>query len=1331
MMKNYLILLLAFFYNICINAYEKYTFENFSVANGLSQKTAYTMAQDKRGYIWIGTEIGLNKFDGISFKQYYHDPNDACSIANNKILSLYYDNESLWIGTSLGLSKYIPEHDNFINYCVPDTPLEVYDIITVPSTDRLLLATDKGLAIFDIKQKTTSLLPSLNSITVLNLCRIKDTIIMGTDNGVFSYDDNTKHIINIIPSLKGKTITDFIYDSALQTIWISTFGNGLYKADEKFNIIQCFEKDNSGLHSNFIRKIEIDNMGQLWIGALDGLFLLSSDRTNISEITNYNKKNLYNKSVRSIIKDAQNGIWIGTYHDGIFYYHDKKTKFDFQDFEIENTPLSGHISCIVEDTINKTIWIGSSVEGLYQYDILRRKLKKYSVDGEQNKLLCNIKCLIVDTDGSIILGTHLNGIIHIDPRFKSVKQYNITVPKSENNSCYSLCKTENNNVLIGTSNGLYIYNTQSHKMTKYNNREVNNLLISHIFRDCHNRIWLCSNKSTYYISNDEKLEEVYYITKTSKEKIPSFSVISTENGTVWINSSNGLYKYISENERIELITFKEGLPCNAIYGMLEDMSNNIWINTNKGIVCFSPLYKTFKLYSYNDGVHPNIYEQYGYCKTNDGFFLFTGDKGINIFNPNTFTDNPFQTTPIISSCNIQGNAITESPKHYSIYYNCYGELSSIKVPANEENITINYSAIDYFSGRQNLFSYKLEGIEENWNQTNRRSVSYHNLKPGEYTFLLRAANSTGLWSDTLSSLTITIEPLWYQTWYFKVILYIMLISIMFYIIRSYIVQSKTKIELESERLDKERLQEISQEKIRFYTNISHELRTPINLILSPLEELMGNNALDENLSNKISYIYNNSKKLLRIINQELDSRRAESDVLPLNASFNDISIVINEVYDMFSNKAQEKELQYKFINEISNDKILCDASYIEKITVNLISNAIKFSSFQGLVTIKIKKEDNNFIIEVSNTGEEIPKDKIELIFNRFYKADERHVGLGIGLSLVKSLVDKHHGRITVTSKENDKTTFAIYIPQDISIYSQNEISVMKDENKKISINDYIIDNNESINIKNTSLLDTEENVSGNILIVTENNEMRNYLYEYFSHKYNVLTSETYESAIISLKKENIDIVLSDVSLSSKNGINLCSDIKKNLQTCHIPVLLMSDYGGDDLHLQSIMAGAEDLILKPFSISMLEGKINNMFMLKKRIHSHLSGELDTQYSLAASNETDKEFINNVIQVIEDNINNEDFTPDDLAQQLNMGRSTLYTRMSTIAGEAPANFIRKVRIEKACKLLIEGKYRISEISDMVGFSTPSYFTSCFKKYKGCLPKEYIKKIKSEKL
>ena len=1327
-------------------------FRRLTVENGMSQNTVLALTQDHNGKIWVGTIDGLNWYDGYRFSSYYKDLNDSTSLTNNHVYSLCTDAKgTVWVGTLTGLSRYNIVGNNFTNYSLPGgLPIQIFAITDLPEKDQLLLGTNNGLIVFDKKTGHMDQQPLLRETTIYSIAKINNGALLGTATGVHYYNFHNHSITPLLPELKKEVISSIIYDPRKRTCWFGSLSNGVYCTDDKFQLKRHYHnKDNQSiLTSNAVRTLGQDDKGRIWIGTMNALFILEPETDIMKKYTFSHEDNnsLGHNSVRSILKDNQGGIWVGTFYGGLNYYHSMAPSFDTMTYSAYHNSISDNtVSCIVEDPHTGNLWVGTNDGGLNEYDRKNNHFTAFRANPNNDHALQsdNIKCVLPDGDG-IYIGSYGGGLSYLSSRSKQIENYSFPKAVALGNSCYSLMDGKDGTLWVGSIIGLYRFDKKTRQLSlhplaqKY--PQLNTVLVSVLYRDSKNRIWIGTEESLFVYANG-KLDEWKDHSSKTQALIQAFSIQEDSNHHIWIGSSAGLYKSPDgKPEHLTRYSTSDGLPNNFIYGILEDGRGRLWLTTNRGLSCFNPSEKTFLNYTRQDGLSHEQFNSYGTCKTQDGMFYLGSLRGITYFNPYEFVDNPFSPNAVITGATIQNQPVTSIKDGNSKYFQAEnGRLLGMSFPSNMKLFSIRFSVINYLSGKRNLFAYKLEGFDDDWNYSaqaiSSRGATYSNLPPGEYIFKVKACNNNGRWNETPAEFFVHITPMWYQTWWAKTLYVLLTLGGLTLIVYFFIARAKMKMQVQIEHLERKKIEEVSQEKVRFYINMSHELRTPLSLILAPLEELVVEKSqFDVPVQQKLSYVYKNGRKLLHLVNQLLDFRKAESGALPIHVAMENVDELANNVFVMFKENAQKRNITYQFQSGIHGSLLPTDRTYLEMMLTNLLSNAFKFTPDGGKITLSLAKTEKEYKMSIKDSGIGIPPEKLARIFERFYQVDDHRQGSGIGLSLVKCLVEKHHGTISVSSEPQQGTEFCIVLPANISAFASEELQDSKENkpsnNQTVSLaKDTIIDEEPlPFQIENSTDEHEEEQISGEltetILLVDDNKEMVDYLKNNFKSRYITLTAGNGEEALAILKEQKVDIILSDVMMPGIDGIKLCELIKKNMQTCHIPVILLSAKGSLEAQTAGIQIGADDYIPKPFSMNLLKGKIRNILKAKQRLRYYYSNTIDIDTAKMTSNTLDEEFMSKAIQIVEENIDDEDFTADDLAEKLCMSRSSLYLKMNSVSGEPPANFIRRIRFNKACQLLLEGRYTISEISSQVGFSSPSYFSTSFKKYVGCLPSDYVK-------
>ena len=1316
---------------------KKIIFQQFSLNEGLSQSSVFYITQDKKGYMWFATGDGLNRYDGYKFTIYRHNKTDSASLINNNIRSLAIDSKNrLWIGTQSGLSMYNKDKEVFVNYPWKNIGFKkqlIYNICE-SSDDQFLLATDRGLVSFSEKggyQHT-----SFPTRRVSAILKLKNKILVGSDNGLFYYDPENDTFEIVYDGLRNKPIMAILpHNRNHNKIWIGTEGEGLYLYDLAYHILIPYTHrpdDNESISSNYIRSLSYDNQQRLWVGTFVGLNILKGDGKGFYHLfnTEYEADELSQNSIRAIYADSQGGMWCGTYFGGLNYYHNLKNQFEHLKYIRYANSLNDNVvsTMLAESSL---IWIGTNDNGLNVYNTVTDHFSYYKHKENDPESLSgnNIKALLRLSNGNMAIGSHDGGlcILQKNNRFKRI---NISSDQTANSNVYSLFQDENNILWVGTLNGLFLYDFKSESgqsvSTLIKTKVLDDKQIMTLYSDSKKRLWIGTDNGLYIY--DKTQNQLYNAEPQKINDKQICCIVEDKQHSIWIGSQSGLFTYDEQNKKLFDIGNYYKIPDYRIYGILEDSFNRLWMSSNSGLICLNKESKSWRIYTEPDGIQSNQFNMYAYCKSSDGKMYFGGTNGITAFFPERLIDNPYTPAAIIDNLTVFNKKILPGDES-KILEKSIDETNSITLKSSQSLFGLEFVVPNYLSGGNNLFSYTLEGFDTDWYNTTKNSVSYSNLNPGNYTFKVKVANNDGKWSSQTTELHITVLPHWWETWWAKLIFALLVCIVVFYGIHFYTSRKIMRKELALERKEKERTEELSQMKIRFFINISHEFRTPLTLILSPIHEILERGVSDKWLKNQLLLIQRNSKRMLHLINQVLDYRRAEMGAMELHVQEHEIKPFVQELFDMFARAASNKKIDYNLEYNIEKDKIFYDENYLERILTNLISNALKYTPEFGNITVKAKEDKGSLIISVSDTGCGIPKDKQDRIFERFYQVEENSVGTGIGLSFVKRLIEQHHGEIHLNSTLGEGSEFTVIIPCEAKAYSEEERSdgqtITKAPNTK-----YIDPNIEEYSEKETAISYQSENEAqdkSTLLLVEDDADVRKYLYENFSQSYHILQAENGEIAWDILNKgEKIDFIISDVMMPVMDGIKFCKLVKQNIHFCHIPLILLTAKSTVGEQLTGLNTGADDYISKPFVFSVLRAKVQNILKGRQRAIRNYAANIEANPAQIASNGIDEELLNKAIGIIEKNLENPNFSAEEFSREMGMSRSNLHLKLKALTGESAVEFIRRIRFGHACRLLKEGKYNVSEISTMVGF-TPSYFTTSFKKYRGCLPSEYVKNSK----
>lgn len=1329
------------------NAPEQINFSYISINEGLSQSTVFSIDQDKRGNMWFATYDGVNKYDGYAFTVYQHDISDPNSIANDIARVVKTDSQGrIWIGTRDGLSYYDDEKDKFRNffYDKQGKRLQVNGIAEL-SPEQLLISTLQGLLMFDIKESKfvdNCFNPSMQKLIASTLCKQGDHIYIGTtDDGLFIYSIPKATLEKLTPVLDQKQIQAVLQQSPTR-LWVATEGAGLYLINPKTKEVTNYRHsptDPRSISSNYIRSLALDSQNRLWVGTFNDLNIYHEGNNSFVSYSSNPVENgsLSQRSVRSIFMDSQGGMWLGTYFGGLNYYHPLKNRFkSVKRIPYQNSLNDNVVSCIVEDK-DKNLWIGTNDGGLNLFNPNTRRFTYYTLqEAERERGIGsnNIKAVYVDEEKELVyIGTHAGGLNILHRKSGKMEHYNQKNSNLIDDNVYAILPDGDGNIWLGTLSALVRFNPEKQTFTTIEKEKEGAPFtckrITTIFQDTKKRIWIGGEDGlSIYNQINGELQRNQLLPQSPVEQAFINCINETSNGTLWIGTREGIYGFNEQEKKIKHYTTANGLPNNVVYGILEDSSGKLWMSTNKGLTHFSPDAEKFRNFTESDGLQSNQFNSSSYCRTSTGQMYFGGINGITTFRPELLIDNPYTPSVIITKLQLFNKTVRPDDETGILTKNI-SETENITLQSWQTAFSIEFVVSNYISGQHNTFAYKLEGYDEEWYYlTDKRNVSYSNLPQGNYNFLVKAANSDGKWNPTPTMLQIIVLPVWYKTWWAIFLFLVTFAGFITFVFRFFWMRKSMAAELEIERRDKVHQEEINQMKMRFFINISHELRTPLTLILAPLQEIM-NKISDRWTRNQLEHIQRNANRLLHLVNQLMDYRRAELGVFELKVKKGNANQLVQENFLFYDKLAQHKKIIYTLHSELEEREVFFDPNYLELIVNNLLSNAFKYTKAGQSITVSLKEVEGWLLLQVSDTGTGIPINKQEKIFERFYQIESEHVGSGIGLSLVQRLVDLHHGRIELDSEVGKGSTFSVYLPQDPSVYKPTEFATDDKTKEETRVH--------STNAKSMYFADTEKVVNetigsgdkkrGTILIVEDNNEIRHYLRSGLADLFNTLEASNGEEALDILKDSEVEVIITDVMMPVMDGIKLCKNVKQNIRTCHIPVIILSAKTDVKDQMEGLQVGADDYIPKPFSLAIITTKIQNMLRTRRRMLEKYSKSLEVEPEKITFNAMDEALLKRAVTVVEKNMDNIEFSTDEFARDMNMSRSNLHLKLKAITGESTIDFIRKIRFSEACKLLKDGRYTISEVSTMVGFNTPSYFATSFKKYFGCLPTEYIKKSK----
>ncbi|ALJ05439.1 histidine kinase [Pseudalgibacter alginicilyticus] len=1329
-----------------LNSYsQSIKFEHYNANGGLSHNSVRQIVQDKNGFLWIGTFSGLNRFDGYEFKSYLSSAEGHNKINNDDITALKLDQESnhLWIGTRKGLSLLKLNTYEFTTFLTDPNnsnslPDEEIRSVYVDKHNRIWVGTkDKGLYLFHLKEERFEKinLPGFNYIKEIFEDSLGNIWIGSYNtaalakinlNSAGSIKQVTNYSLNIPNSTDINPYINFIYEDGKKDIFIGT-RTGLYKLNKSTNeFINLYIEDDEtrdALGPYFVSVAQAPD-GKYWVGTLGGLLVCNRlEDISIGKFVNHysiltDQTSLVDNLVSALYFDTSGILWIGT-EDGLDKYDPFENQFninkDISQFIGNQAPrIRGFAKTydkkIIVATRHNGLFISDNNNFIPLYNNQKDIASIYSIDGKTFYCgLWNGKLLIYDYD--------INQSKEIDVGFTQ-----FPISAFEN--------LGNNKLMIGTfGEGALIFNTENTKNKLSNKKLLGSSNINKIIKDSSNNVWFATEAGVIKY----KLETDTFVTYASPINgsvgLPHYNVsdiIFDKNGKLWAATRTGLSYFDNHKDDFLPLNKPEELAGKWVTDMLLDFNGDLWLNINNNSVARLKVDGSgYNIYHVNSGNRLDYFSSKGFYNRGKSNIYLGGKNTIIYFSPYTIQENEQSPKPIITEIKIQNETLfpgkeinNEIPLKQDINL-----TKSLTLNYNNRNFSFQFSSPSYSNERINKFEYQLEGFDDDWIQasSNSRTVQYTNLYPDDYVFKIKSSNSDGHWSDVVSYNIKIKRPFWLT--YQALFLFLLLISLIFYLIRREIKNRiRLKQELVTEKVNRERDIKLNNEKLRFFTNISHELRTPLTLILGPVKQLLEESKEQSNDYQKSRYnlIHQNASRLLNLVNQVLDFRKAQTGELKLKVSKTDILLYTKNTFDSFKEFAYNKNIQLSFNTEDESLFGWIDKDKYDKILYNLLSNAIKFTNKFGHVDLYVglKNEDDGYLImEVSDDGIGIPFKSQEKIFTRFYQATnskENNTGSGIGLSLVKSLVELHKGSIKVQSTPKKGSVFTVKIPIKQRFYSKKEIFEIitsKDDQSLIA----------PIPIKKTT---SNTEIKEKILVIEDNLELRKYLIDYLSNYYKVYEAENGKEGLQLCRQIKPILCVADIMMPVMDGLQFCKELKNDEFISHIPVILLTALSENEDKVKGYDVGADGYLVKPFDPSLLKSRIVNIIKARLELKSKFSVDAESEIDLLTHSPVDKTLMEKISKLIEKNLSNSNLTTSFLCDELGMSSSKLYRKIKELTDLAPNEFIRTIRLKKSVQLLKSKKYNVSEVTDLIGFNDPLYFSRCFKKQFGYPPSKLLK-------
>ena len=1334
----------------------------YTSGSGLPNSQIYDIYQDSRGFIWISTENGLARFDGMDFNTFNFDRNNPNSIASDFVLAVIEDSfGTYWVGTSAGLQTFDPEYGSFtkIDLEDPDVPssdLHISRIMEAKVKGKdMIIAASSGYGIYLIDPHTRKavhdLAASLNSAIpspfIKNIFKDSKNRLWtaAEDGGVIIMDMDRGEVLDtdIWKDLPGNdaVVTSFVQNED-DSILIGTSNYGILIYDEQSNAVRR-ARDASARNckvESLLKNSFTDKYGpETVLAGIEngGLQIYNLENEKVTDIRIPGVAfDMSTWKVHCLTEDNQGNIWVGAYQTGIMVIPESMYGFDFIQLG-ESGYLGTAGACVTSmaaDKINGCLWVGTDGKGLYRIDSKGEKTLYSSANsGLSNN---SIMGLAIDRRGTLWVATYLGGLYTWTEK-AGFRQFRDQASIGTNKTSF-LAYSERDDILYtGThGSGLALVSAGEEKVINTLTDDYHKW-ISSLYLDKDGKVWLGTyNGPATYDRRSGKTKR-YDDHESLSTRVYSFC--ESVDGRMWIGTGEGLVCLDRQNGNTTAYTEKDGLPSNVIKDIQEGNDGNLWIATLNGLSRFNPATATFKNYYQHDGLQENEFNSKASYKGLDGRLYFGGIKGLTAFYPHIVDQRAHPVPPLyFSDLSVMNMPVSYDPElgDNNILDKHITEASQITLPYRSNIFSIKFTVLEYTNPRKIMYAYMMDGFDNDWNYTEHdtRVVSYTNLPAGRYTMKVKAFFEGAPDVFSYREIGIKIKSPWYgSVWAY--LLYTLLAGLILY---SFI---QWKRQQENQRKEKEE-SEIKEMKLKMFTNLSHEIRTPLTLVMNPLKKMREAES-DPKQKELYNLMYRNSLRILRIVNQLMDMRKVDSGQMKLHFLETDVVYFIKDIMKSFDNLAVSRNISFSInpANEVSN--LWIDQGNFDKIIFNILSNAFKHTPENGSISISISNAKKNegilssqvkeyveFVIE--NTGSGVDEQHLGKLFDRFFQTDvhDAKVGSGVGLHLTKMLAELHHGDVRAYNTD-EGMAFALRIPVGNSHLSEEEMTKPTNHKdlytKDLSPTEEHFDSHEDVTYAPPAKDEKPKSTKAKrtVVLVDDDDEMREYLKLELQSLYNIEVCANGKEAWPKITTTVPDAIVTDLKMDFMDGAELCDKIKKNPGTNHIPVIILTSSSDENSQQRCIDCGADRFFTKPISLEILKSAIANAIATRDTIRNKYNKEIDYKYNEIQMPDSSNKLVSKVIETIRANMENSDFSVEDLSREVGMSRVHLNRKLKETMNISPSNLIRSIRLKQAAYLLINNKVNISEVAYKVGFSTHSYFSNSFHDFFGMTPKEFVAK------
>ena len=1324
------------------------------IEHGLSNNTVRCIFRDHNGFMWFGTFDGLNRYDGYGFKVYRNKLSDTNSLVHNIILAITEDSlHHIWIGTRQGVSRLETLTGKFTTIQFnpgngkPLQPLNaVVKDIRVDRNNHVFIATEgMGLLVCRQAASPAQRIPLVTATASISQYTVRIVRADAAGNiwalvhkyGLALYDPRTGQL-----TLVNNATPDAAWmEAADDKIWLGN-GSAVFRYDPATRTAaMALEGKDQPAFNGAINSFAVDKDRTFWIATTAGKLLTWQPGHATVEVPGQGKyeHTLNAGAIYNVYVDPQSRKWLGTARGGVYILDPQKGRFQTVTHEPGNkNSLPDNVVYSLCESPDGKLYIGTDGGGLTIWDRSSNSFTHFNnLPGDPSSLSSNsVPAVKTDHAHNIWLATFGKGVSRFLPSTKKFVSYILhnTVTGAENRVAFSLLEDRRHRLWVSTLRqsseygALYLYNPVQDRFDMFD-AGLSDLFT--LYEDREGNLWGGDLTQLVKIDPEHKKHQFYPIGYSVK------TIYEDTQGHLWIGTEGGgLLLFDRKKQAIAArYTTEEGLCNDVVLTILEDSKGQLWMSTFNGLSEMNVAKRTFKNYYQADGLQSNQFHYNSALQLSSGELAFGGIKGFNIFRPADITDDHAMPPLLLTDLLVNSTPIEKTADYISSAST--GKIEAITVPYSQAVFGFRYTSLEYTVPGKINYAYYMEGWDRGWSYAgNTRTATYTHLNEGTYTFRVKSTNGAGGWNPQEIAIRITVLPPWYRSWWAYTVYAAFVLGAIYLFVSYKMRQNRLHYEIKVAQLQAKEMQltaqkekEVNEKRLAFFTNVSHEFRTPLTLIIDPVKEMIEENKEGEQKEG-LNMVYRNARRLLSLVDQLLLFRKADSESDTLHLTELNVSELCREVFYSFVQQARIKKIDYRFECEQESLLLCADREKLEIILFNLLSNAVKFTPPEGTISLQVTEAEDQVLIRVSDSGQGIPPEVGDKLFTRFYQVKGSQgaskTGFGIGLYLVKHFTTLHHGQITYSSKPGEGTSFLLTLQKGSAHFKGMEVYTSEQPAPAFleELATTPLDNNLPEKTKDLAALVTEKPT---ILIVDDDDDLRKYVSQLFSRDFNILEGANGKTGVILARQYLPDLIISDITMAELGGMELCRQVKDDPALSHIPVILLTASTASETRLQGIESGADDYITKPFEKELLKARVLSLLKKRNALQQYFYNEITLQKTDQKVSVEYKEFLERCIKVVEDHLDDETFSIKTLTTEMGMSRSSLYRKVNSVSGQSIVGFIRFIRLRKAAELMISTEDNINEIASITGFNDIKYFRTHFNQLFGMNPSEYIRRFR----